>query len=103
MCNSSQGLSCPSTCHFRVRAFLEKSELTLNKRHVIPPAPTICRISRRVDPGGGAEVVGEVRLIIGAAAQGQLRPGHVHARVERPRRRLKAMDAAPGLWAYTHL
>src|ERR1700756_3858145 len=84
-------------CQKEHAPFLEISE-TSALHHVIGPGRTPRRTVRRdVDAGEGAKLIRKVRLVVIPAVEGQLRPGHLGAAVERAHRVLEALDAAPHL------
>lgn len=74
-----------------------------NRDMIRPSRRSQRRIGRRVDAGERAELVGEVRLVVEAAIERQLRPWNFHAGMKALDRALEALDAAPHLGRKSHL
>ena len=60
------------------------------------------RVRRRINPGKRSKLIRKVRLVVVPALQRQLRPRHIHARVQLPHHALKALHPAPHLRRTAH-
>lgn len=65
--------------------------------NVVGPQGAVCGICRRVDSGEGAELVGEVGLVIVAAVECQICPADIGTGVKFAYGVLETLDAAPDL------